>query len=97
MESRELKQFFSILREGRLAVGPHSVCVGPALSVNNQGKEVNGKGTKLTDDSKWISEVNTKAEFEDIYKQWVIKWQITFPNYKQRKATVYRELLGKSR
>lgn len=42
----------SILKGGRLAVESHSICIWATLSINGQGKEMNRKGTKFTDDSK---------------------------------------------
>lgn len=42
----------NILKGGRFTADSHSVCVGATLSINDQGKGMNRKGTKFTDDSK---------------------------------------------
>lgn len=58
---------------------------------------VNGVGTKFADDSKWGSEVNTKVDFDNIYRQWIIKQQLHFQMINRGGQTVCRELSGKNR
>lgn len=76
----------SILKGGRLAVESYSISIGATLSIKDQGKGMNRKRTKFIDGRKRFSGVNTKADCEDLCREWVIKWQITFSIDKQRRA-----------